>query len=447
LKEATFMERAKNKNLIGLFILGAVMLFLPVLSEAAPPKDAPGTHVFCGGAVTISANLGRTQPLRVHGTCSDNISISDTRVNITILGDGGDVLKYGSACLDPNNTKIVGADPTAGAVIDIRGHNITITGVEILGLSVLDPSVKPPVDPAYFFPGTCAGSAGSKIGDDSNCNASRGVRIQRGGTVQLGRNVGDTAEPAPHPTVWDEQTGICVHHVAKRGVETTGQAFLRITNSEIHHTGGDAISVSEGSAAEIGFASGGDFQNLFNTSFIGPGRSGPNFIHDGLAAGINVQFGSQARIYGNTIATNKKDGVTITGGSNAEVADNLINANANAISVADGSNLNLGTVTTFGVTPPGDCDPITSGHLCTGPSLGTVNISSLVNSVSVANKSGGIKCGDGKATGAGSIGGNSKFGRNGDSSKVKGVDFSISFNQGGTGNLISTSCNATALTQ
>src|ERR1051325_8641894 len=125
-------------------LIGAILLLLPVAAFAGPqlPGEPTGSHTFCAGsqslnrAVTISSALGRVQPIRAHGTagrpCKETISIADTRVNITIIGDGGDTLTYGNACADPNNTQIVGEDPSQAQIIQVRGRNITITGVEIL---------------------------------------------------------------------------------------------------------------------------------------------------------------------------------------------------------------------------------------------------------------------------------------------------------------------------
>src|SRR3954447_14882185 len=114
-KEADFM----NKALGAVFgLIGAILLFLPVAAIAGPlnPGEPIGTHVFCGKTTRISAALGRTQPIRAHSTanspCLDIISISDTRINITLIGDGGLVTNGGTACGD-NQTTILGEDPSA----------------------------------------------------------------------------------------------------------------------------------------------------------------------------------------------------------------------------------------------------------------------------------------------------------------------------------------------
>jgi hypothetical protein len=203
--------------------------------------------------------------------------------------------------------------------------------------------------------------------------------------------------------VFIEQTGVCIHDIGKRGIEASGQAFVRITNSEVHHTGGDAVSISEGSAADIGFDSGGHYTNFFTTAFPGPGHSGPNNIHDTLGSGINLQHGSEARIYGNHISTNAKSGISLVNHSQGDVGYNLLNGNTLfGISATDNSNVNLGTSTKLA---PNDCpaDPLPQGGSCNGTSVdaGTqankVNSSLFANSVTVGNLKGGIQCGAGAA--------------------------------------------------
>ena len=177
------MERIKGKA-VGSLILGAILLLLPVLVGAE--LEPVGTHVFCSKTVTIGAKLGSAQPLRVHGTCTEILSIADTRVNITIIGDG---------C---GKTIVRGSDPSASEIIQIRGRNIVVTNLEIHGLKASDPLVKPALGPPDWL-GSCTGTDAS----DGACNNNRGIRLQRGGIAQIGRNVTDPSDP----TAFIEQTG------------------------------------------------------------------------------------------------------------------------------------------------------------------------------------------------------------------------------------------------
>jgi hypothetical protein len=396
-KEASDMKRITG-TAVGLFIFGAALLFMPTRGEAGPIlKGEPvGTHVNCGGSTTIGAALGRPQPLRVHGTCGETISISDTRVNITIIGDGGgdnrtpeDGGSGVSACNDSNNTQIVGDDPTAAQVIQVRGRNITITGVEISGIRGDDPSVNPKLGSAAWDSSLCPGGATAQ---NPNCNNNRGVRAQRGGIVLLGRNVarGDFGGGID-PKKYIEQTGICIHDVSKNGIEGNAGTVVRIINSEIKNVGGDGISLTDLTAANIGSSSGSEL-NLPSDAFQAPGHAGPNIIHHNLGVGITVDRGSQARIVGNYIHNNASEGVRVRRHSQADVASNLIDKNLSGLRVDDNSNISLGTVGAVG------CDATSFGFLCpthTAIHSGTfVKQDTLANSTTATalNTSFGVKC-------------------------------------------------------
>lgn len=383
---------------VGLFILGAALLLMPTWGEAGPIlKGEPvGTHVNCGGATTIGNALGRTQPLRVHGTCGETISISDTRANITIIGDGGgdnrtpeDGGSGVSACNDSNNTQIVGDDPTAAQIIQVRGRNITITGVEISGIRGDDPSVKPKLGSNVWDSSLCPGGATAQ---DGNCNNNRGIRAQRGGIVLLGRNIskGDFVGGVDGKH-YIEQTGICIHDVSKNGIEGNAGTVVRVINSEIKNVGGDGISLTDLTAANIGSSSGSEL-NLPSDAFQSPGRAGPNIIHHNLGVGITVDRGSQARIIGNYIHNNASEGIRVRRHSQADVASNLIDQNLTGVRVDDNSNVSLGTVGNPG------CPATSFGFLCpthTATHGGTfVKQDTLANSTSstALNTSFGLKC-------------------------------------------------------
>jgi hypothetical protein len=430
-----------NKALGAVFgLIGAILLLLPVAAMAGPilPGESLGSQIFCNGTqsassgrfITIGGALGRAQPIRIHGTCRETLSIADTRVNITILGDGGDTIRHGNACAD-NQTTLIGEDPSAAQIIQVRGRNITITGIEIVGQNILD------VDGTFLtknlglfdgidFDSSQCPAGGSGNTTNSACNNNRAIRAQRGGIVLIGRNstVGSfqpklTSNTDNHnPRQYEEKTGVCIHNLSKAGIEITQSSTARIINSEIHDVGGDGVLISETSTATVGFSSGTEL-NLTSDPFPGQGNAGPNYIHAVLGNGVNVQRNSYGRIVGNTIIGNTGNGVAVTRGAGADVADNLLNSNSGrGIDVNDNSQVNLGTTgnTSCGLTIPGFSNivpaelgggtgaqtPSSAGNQCPGDGAGNqnsgttgsgvVNLGNLVNSVTVNNSSGGIRC-------------------------------------------------------
>jgi hypothetical protein len=364
------MERVK-KLLIGLLLVGVALPVLPRVSEAQMPQLTPvifpltGTAFTCSQTKRISNSLGNAQPLKVTGHCIEAtaLSISDTRTNITILGRGT------GACGDPNNTtltvveKINGDTPnSASTIIDVRGKNILVTGLEIFGVS-----------------------------SNPNIDNRRGIRISRGGTMQVGRNVTLSQGANQSDTIYQEQSGVCIRDLGKAGIEVNQGGFLRVTNTEIMNVGGDAISVTEHAAATIGFTSGGEF-GLVTDAFPGPGHAGPNWLHGNLGNGVNVSRNSEARIVGNTIASNLKDGINVNRNSHVDIADNLINGNTGwAIQLTDNSNANLGT-TSGPVNPAlGFCNNALPGQGC-GVPFGTVSLTNNANPVTIPNTAGNVKC-------------------------------------------------------
>ena len=424
---------------VGLFILGAAILFMPAWGVAGPVlKGEPvGTHVHCGGAATIGSALGRTQPVRAHGLCRETLSIAATRTSITIIGDGGGDNRSAedggsgvSACNDPRNTLIIGDDPTAAQIVAVQGKNITITGVEIFGVRADDPSVSPPISGNVWDPALCPSAVpGAGTAQDPGCNNNRGVRAQRGGILLLGRNVakGDFGGPVD-PKHYIEQSGVCIHDVAKNGIEANQSSTLRIINSEIMNAGGDAINLTDVSAANIGSSSGSEL-NLPSDPFQAPGHAGPNIIHHNTGVGITVDRLSQARIVGNYIHNNGAEGVRVRRHSQADVASNLIDANLNGLRVDDNSNISLGTVGNPG------CPATSFGFLCpthTAIHSGTfVKQDTLANSTTAAalNTSFGIKCSVG-----GSVSGLASVDRSSSATnKLSGVGGAKSFGSFGVG--------------
>jgi hypothetical protein len=395
-----------------LYILGAILLLSPASATAGPiiPGEPVGTHVFCGKAVTIGSKLASAQPLRVHGICQEILSISDTRVNITIIGDGGDVRDAaitGSACsANEGATTIFPDDPSAAEIIQVRGKNITITALNVFGLRADDPSIKPPVGPLglpAWDTAQCTGAQGkasttlrntdANNGDpllvdaqDPFCSNNRGIRAQRNGIMLIGRNTRlDAVKGGDDPTDYYEKSGVCIKNVGSAGIEVTQGSFARVINSEVQHVGGDGVLISEGSAAFIGSASGSEYK-LDQDAFRGPGHSGPNYIHNNTGAGVNVDRGSEARIVNNFIAFNGKAGVAVGGASNADVDSNIFAGNlGSGLSLAGNSNVALGsTYDTLG------CNETTWGAPCGVP--GTFDPRTLANTVTVVNISFGIKC-------------------------------------------------------
>jgi hypothetical protein len=419
---------------VGLFILGAAILFMPAWGVAGPVlKGEPvGTHVHCGGNATIGAALGRTQPIRAHGICRETLSIAATRTSITVIGDGGgdnrspeDGGTGVSACNDPRNTHIIGDDPSAAQIIQVQGKNITITGVEISGIIGNDPHVSAPLNADNWDSSLCV----SGLSNDTACNNNRGIRAQRGGILLIGRNVskGDFGGPND-PKHYIEQSGVCIRDLSKNGIEANQSSTLRIINSEIMNAGGDGINLTDVSAANIGSSSGSEL-NLPSDPFQSPGHAGPNIIHDNDGTGISVDRGSQARIVGNYIHNNGAEGIRVRRHSQADVASNLIDANLTGIRVDDNSNISLGTVGNPG------CEATSYGFLCpthTAIHGGTfVKQDTLANTTSAGalNTSFGIKC-----TVGGSVSGLASVDRSSSATnKLSGVGGAKSFGSFGVG--------------
>lgn len=369
---------------VGLFILGAAMLFLPAQGVAGPiiKGEAVGTHVFCGGPATIGGALGRTQPIRPHGTCRETLNINDNRVNITIIGDGGgNGLTGQSACSDGRNTLIIGDDPTAAQIVQVRGKNISITGVEITGISAANLPARLALPAGVWDPTDCGGDSDASNPD---CNDNRGIRATRGGFMTLGRNVvrGDFGGP-PNAAVFIEQTGICVHHVGGNGIEVAQGSFARVANSEVHTVSGDGVVVGDGSVISFGVLSGGELGDPTDP-FPSTGHSGPNIVRDNAGNGITIDRHSIGRIVGNFIHDNASRGIRVRRHSHADVASNLINSNgADGVRVDDTSNVSLGQ------TGSSFCAATKFGAFCSGNSQ-----ADLPNTTSTGSPNGGfgVRC-------------------------------------------------------
>ena len=396
------MERTKG-TVIGLIVLGAILLLLPAQGIAGPvlPGEPVGTHVTCKPGVTIGSKLGSPQPLRPHGTCPEILSISDTRVNITIIGDGGNVFDFGgSACAaNAGITTILTNDPSAAEIVQVRGKNIIITALNIVGLRGDDPSINPPLDPTVFpntgagscvtlhgAPGPSPGAAGDPDAQDGACSNNRGVRAQRQGGMQIGRNTRDSSIlKLADPSIYFERTGVCIFDVGSQGIEVTQQSFARVVNSEVRNVGGVGIQMAEGSAAFIGSTSGGEYK-LTTDSFRGPGFSGANLVHDNSGAGIQVDRLSEARIVGNYVHNNGGNGMTVSKNSHADIDSNLIESNTGSgVTVSDNSNVSLGTTWNAG------CASTSFGSPC---GTGTFDPRTLANTTRLGfeNASFGVKC-------------------------------------------------------
>jgi hypothetical protein len=243
---------------------------------------------------------------------------------------------------------------SSSSIISVRGKNILITGVEIFGIS-----------------------------SDPNVDNRRGIQVQRGGTLQVGRNVANINDG----TFYDEQSGVCIRDLGKSGIEASQGSVVRVVNSEITNVGGDAISASEGAMINVGFTSGGEFGLLDDPShtsfFPGPAYSGPNYLHNNVGSGVTADRNSSARIVGNTITNNGGDGVNVRRTSFADVADNNISGNTgNAIQIREGAGINLGTTSNAACTGG-------AGTMCGSGTI--VNLSNLANT-STGNTGSGIKC-------------------------------------------------------
>jgi hypothetical protein len=326
-----------NGLLAGLLSAMAGLLLLPALSEAH------GTHVTCSAINTISSKLGSTQPVHAFGICRENISISDTRINITLEGNGS------GACGDPNNTQIMPAVDKFGvadlnsALVAIRGRNITVVGFDIHG--------------ATF---------------------ATGVQVSRGGSALIGRS---TKNETLSPSSFIEQRGNCIRD-NKVGIAVSVASSARIINNEIKNNG-TGISASENSSILVGFASTGDLDpTAVLPEQAGPGLASPNWIHDNDGNAVAVDRSSSARLNGNKIVNNvaKRDGVSVASGGMADVINNFFdnsgaptcagcaaaNGNSDSIELSQNAVVNLGTSSVGGCpTPPQGGFPFSATN--TGP--------------------------------------------------------------------------------
>jgi hypothetical protein len=424
-------------TVVGLFILGAALLLVPSWSVAGPPLpgESIGTSVSCKPGVTIGAALGKTQPIRAHGTCTEILSIAATRVSITIIGDGGNVNDFGgSACAaNAGKTTILSNDPSAAEIVSVQGKNITITALNVRSLRGDDPSINPPLDSPLAFDtaqcvaakGTLPPTADGSDAQDPACSNNRGIRAQRNGVLLLGRNTRDNGILlGSDPKLYVEQTGVCIYNVGSNGVEATQGSVLRLINSEIHNAGGDGVVVTDGSASGIGSSSGSELK-LPSDAYRGPGYVSGNVIHDNTGVGITVDRLGQSRILSARIYNNGADGIRVRRNSQADVSGNVIDNNGgNAVRVDDNSNISLGA--TFGNAAT--CPANTFGAVCQVLSGSFISPANLSNTTTIANASFGIKC-----TIGGSVSGKQSTDRGGGALILTGAGGAKSFGAFGLG--------------
>jgi parallel beta-helix repeat protein len=116
-----------------------------------------------------------------------------------------------------------------------------------------------------------------------------------GGSFGISVNRGATA-------VIDNNT---IQNVARSGLEVSQNSFARITNNTIEHSGRHGILVFGSSSVHIGVV------------FTDDKVPSPNVIRDNGGDGIWVLRASTARIIGNTLSGNRRNGLTVQQASHA----------------------------------------------------------------------------------------------------------------------------------
>ena len=141
-----------------------------------------------------------------------------------------------------------------------------------------------------------------------------------GGSFGIAINRGATA-------VVDTNT---IQRAANAGVEVSHNSFARIVNNTIQHNTQHGILVLGSSSVHIG---------VWYTDDKVPQ---PNIIQNNGVDGIQLLRSSTARIIGNTLSLNRRNGLTVQQVSHADVAGNVFNDNGqHGILVVGNSGVNL----------------------------------------------------------------------------------------------------------
>jgi parallel beta-helix repeat protein len=132
-----------------------------------------------------------------------------------------------------------------------------------------------------------------------------------------------------------------IQNTGRFGIYVTQHSSARIVNSTIQNTPHNAISVSGGSFAYIGFLG---YLDLMDKT------ASPNTIQNSGRSGIHVHRNAYGRIAGNTIKNNKENGIEVLGVSHAQIGSNTIDGNGGSgIFVSENSQVNLGSAKGTGI--------------------------------------------------------------------------------------------------
>ncbi len=246
-------------------IRGLIMFaaFLWILSSVA---EAATIEVDCSSA-TLKAAIDKAKPgdmLLVSGTCKENLVIHEEVARITLDGQG--------------KATIEGPDASE-RTIEVRGRGITIKGFTITG----------------GRGGLAVTRGGQAIIDNNTVQGSAGfgIAISRSSWARIGNNT--------------------IQNNRRVGIVVTQSSSARIGNNTVKNNR-QGIVISATSAGRVGYFRADDR------------TASPNIIENNERNGIVVNFGSFARIVGNTIRNNERAGIIISRAS-AEISSNKIDGN------------------------------------------------------------------------------------------------------------------------
>jgi len=145
-----------------------------------------------------------------------------------------------------------------------------------------------------------------------------GIDVVRGGTATIEGNT--------------------IEGTGQFGINVGSWAAANIVNNTIQNNPGHGIMVIGNSFAFIGFRA--------STDTV----ASPNTIRNNGLHGIFVTLSSSARIAGNTISSNTRNGINIDRASQATISDNTIDSNGlHGVFVTENSGANLGSDTGSGL--------------------------------------------------------------------------------------------------
>ena len=292
-----------GKSLIILLTLGALMCIVPSSGSAKNRKAN------CDKGKSLQKRIDKSNPgdtISVIGICKENVTISASKSDLVIFGEGA-------------NAGIQGQDPGL-PTMEIRGRGITIRDLRFDGGR----------DGIVVLLGGMATILGNTITD----MALNGIAVVENAFADIGLTGPPSDLTFDGNILTGNRVGILVFSVSGAKISDN-----TITNNQIV-----GIEVDDGSSVRVGIP----FDGAEGANIITGNGTG--------SAGITVSDSSSADIKGNTISGNTGDGVKISGGSSGMVIDNVIQKNTeNGVEVTRNSALEVkGNLTDDTETNGGD---------------------------------------------------------------------------------------------